>query len=332
MDVITTHLNADFDGLASMIAGRKLYPGALLVFPGGAQEAVRDFLSLHDLAITPLKDFNRSRISRLILMDIHEPERLGPLAETAERPNLELHIYDHHPVADTGDQQAARRSVQRIIEPVGATATILIEQLESRHVSITPFEATVLALGLYEETGSFTYTSTTARDLNAAAWVLRAGADLNFVTDTLRRHLDPELMRARTAVFVVGGFVRDLLLGRQNLDVDLVVEGDGLTYARRLGQELKATVKTHDRFGTAVLTLPDGFKLDVATARTEYYEYPTALPTVERSSIKKDLSRRDFTINTLAVRLNPGRFGDLLDFSTEGSATCMRKLFASCTA
>ncbi|MGH7166852.1 MAG: CCA tRNA nucleotidyltransferase, partial [Nitrospiraceae bacterium] len=99
-----------------------------------------------------------------------------------------------------------------------------------------------------------------------------------------------------------------------NLDVDLVIEGEGIAFARALGRQQGATVKAHERFGTAVVILPDGFKLDVATARTEYYEYPTALPTVERSSIKKDLYRRDFTINTLAVRLNADRFGELIDF------------------
>ncbi len=120
--------------------------------------------------------------------------------------------------------------------------------------------------------------------------------------------------RMEVSAFVVGGFVRDLLLGRSNLDVDLVIEGDGIAFARALAQEIRAKVTVHDRFGTAIVVLPDGFKLDVATARTEYYEYPTALPTVERSSIKKDLCRRDFTINALAVRLNAGRFGELIDF------------------
>ena len=114
--------------------------------------------------------------------------------------------------------------------------------------------------------------------------------------------------------FVVGGFVRDLLLGRDNLDLDLVVEGDGLAFARALGREMGARIKAHKRFGTAVLVFPDGFKLDVAMARAESYRHPAALPAVQPSSIEKDLSRRDFTINTLAIRLNPRHFGELLDF------------------
>ena len=120
--------------------------------------------------------------------------------------------------------------------------------------------------------------------------------------------------RCEVPLFVVGGCVRDLLLGIENLDLDLVVEGDGIAFARTLGNMLHAKVKVHERFGTAILMLPDGFKLDVATARTEYYEYPTALPRVEQGSIKKDLYRRDFTINALAVRLNGKGFGDVLDF------------------
>jgi tRNA nucleotidyltransferase (CCA-adding enzyme) len=120
--------------------------------------------------------------------------------------------------------------------------------------------------------------------------------------------------RGEVPLFVVGGCVRDLLLGIENLDLDLVVEGDGIAFARKLGEVLHARVKIHERFGTAILLLRDGFRLDVATARTEYYEYPTALPTVEQSSIKKDLYRRDFTINALAVRLNGKGFGDVIDF------------------
>ena len=120
--------------------------------------------------------------------------------------------------------------------------------------------------------------------------------------------------RMNVCVYLVGGFVRDLLLGRPNLDVDLVVEGDGIEFARAFAKDNGARAKVHERFGTAAIVFPDDFKLDVATARTEYYEYPTALPTVERSSIKKDMYRRDFTINTLAIRLNANRFGELLDF------------------
>jgi tRNA nucleotidyltransferase (CCA-adding enzyme) len=119
--------------------------------------------------------------------------------------------------------------------------------------------------------------------------------------------------RTSETLYVAGGFVRDLILGKPSLDIDLVVEGDGIALARTLAQEWDTAVKIHAPFGTAGLTLSGGFKVDVATARTESYEYPGALPTVQWSSIQQDLFRRDFTINTLAIRLNADRFGDLLD-------------------
>jgi len=115
-------------------------------------------------------------------------------------------------------------------------------------------------------------------------------------------------------VYAVGGFVRDILIARQNLDIDLVVEGDGIRFAREFAALRQGRVKEHLKFKTAVVVFPDGQRVDVATARLEYYEYPTALPTVELSSIKMDLYRRDFTVNALALQLNPGDFGQLMDF------------------
>lgn len=606
MELITTHLNADFDGLASMVAARKLYPGATLVLAAGAQEAVRSFLAVHDLGLARLKEVGVEQVTRLVLVDTQDPSRLGPLEPLCRRPGVSIHIYDHHPGGGSEIDRSPLRADLLVVESVGATTTLLIERLRERGAALSPFEATVLALGLYEETGSLAYISTTPRDLDAAAWLLRSGADLNLVSATLRHPLDPDqiailndllqhgepryldgrkvllatstfdryrgdldevvhklaelegldavlaavamedkveiigrsrspaidvgailrefgggghgvaaaasvkgrtlvevrerlaqllaerfrptllaqdvmtkpvkvagdeatvleteglltkygvnvlpvldgrerflglitreivqkalfhgfakqpvgefiqteqyragpatpfreieqqmiernqrfvpvlvgssaasrvvgvitrtdLLRAlhddvlasarvrakgqegqgpspfarrrnvRSAMkerlkgevyrlleeaglladrlglsaFVVGGFVRDLLLGIENLDLDLVIEGDGIAFARALAKQEQARVKAHDRFGTALVLFPNGMKVDVATARTEYYEYPTALPTVERSSIKKDLYRRDFTINTLAIRLNQRAFGQLEDF------------------
>jgi tRNA nucleotidyltransferase (CCA-adding enzyme) len=114
--------------------------------------------------------------------------------------------------------------------------------------------------------------------------------------------------------YAVGGFVRDLLLRNENFDIDLVVEGDGIRLARALAEEGRGELRVHKRFGTATLQLSDRYRLDLATARLEYYEHPAALPRVEHSSIKLDLYRRDFTVNALAIHLNPDHFGELLDF------------------
>jgi tRNA nucleotidyltransferase (CCA-adding enzyme) len=115
-------------------------------------------------------------------------------------------------------------------------------------------------------------------------------------------------------VFVVGGFVRDLLMNKQNLDIDIVVEGDGVAFAEAFSRQNDCRVRCHHKFGTAVLIFPDGFKIDVASARMEYYLRPGALPDVEHASVKMDLSRRDFTINTLAISLNQESYGSLLDY------------------
>ena len=114
--------------------------------------------------------------------------------------------------------------------------------------------------------------------------------------------------------FVVGGFVRDLFLYRKNEDLDIVIEGDGIRFARKYAKLVGARIHTHEKFGTAVIIFPNGFKIDVASARMEYYKFPAALPVVEMSSIKLDLYRRDFTINTLAIQLNSQKFGLLIDF------------------
>ncbi|MFC2013562.1 CCA tRNA nucleotidyltransferase [Chloroflexota bacterium] len=114
------------------------------------------------------------------------------------------------------------------------------------------------------------------------------------------------------SLYLVGGVVRDLLLGQPNFDLDLVVEGDAINLAQQLNQVKKGKVTTHPHFGTAKLQWGK-WSVDLATARSETYLKPGALPKVEPSSINSDLSRRDFTINTLAVHLNPGRYGELID-------------------
>ncbi|KPL87705.1 CBS domain-containing protein [Ardenticatena maritima] len=130
------------------------------------------------------------------------------------------------------------------------------------------------------------------------------------------------------SLYFVGGFVRDLLLEQPLKDLDLVVEGDAVRLAHRLAEKYGGRVVAHKRFGTAKWILREGERppsplisdptlpphLDLVTARTEFYEEPTALPTVEQSNIKLDLHRRDFTINTLAIALDESRYGQLLDF------------------
>ncbi|MCR5661171.1 MAG: CBS domain-containing protein [bacterium] len=114
-------------------------------------------------------------------------------------------------------------------------------------------------------------------------------------------------------VYVVGGFVRDMLMGIENHDIDLVVEDDGIGFAKYLAERLGGTATAHKQFATAVVELSDGMKIDVVTARTELYDKPAALPRVRPSTLKQDLYRRDFSINAMAMRLNPQAFGQIVD-------------------
>ncbi|HPJ08752.1 MAG TPA: CBS domain-containing protein, partial [Deltaproteobacteria bacterium] len=115
-------------------------------------------------------------------------------------------------------------------------------------------------------------------------------------------------------VYLVGGIVRDMVMRIENFDIDLVVEGDGIAFARALSYWLGVRCAAHEKYKTAVITLDDGKHLDVATARLEYYKNPGGFPVVEQSTLKLDLYRRDFTINTMAICLNPQRYGELVDF------------------
>jgi len=592
VDIITSHVNADFDSLASMVAAKKLYPDATVVFPGSQEKKLRDFIeAFQPVDVKRIKEIDFAQVTRLIIVDTKIPARIGPIAELLTGKNIRIHIYDHHPFHE-GD---IRGELEKI-EPVGATATIFTEILKNRKLHPSPMEATILTLGIYEETGCLLFPSTTERDLLAVAYLLKRGANLNIVSSFIKMELSMEefdllneliqssqemvvggirikvakaareqyfgdaahlahrmmdmedidavvvllsmegkiLLVARSKVpefdvsgvmrefgggghrtaasatikgealeiveerllelirinikpgkvasdimtrpvisvqwdvsikeaeemmtrygvnvlpilkddlfaglisreivekalflgfgksksadfatidaitvgpltpireietlmieqnqrfmpvveneriigaitrtdllrtlyeeflrrrkieetvtkerltmgrnlsswlkekfpaeiftllkisgevaeslgfqaYLVGGSVRDLLRGEENLDLDIVIEGDGILFARTIGEKLHAKVRTHQKFGTAQI-FPDTFKLDVATARTEYYESPAALPKVETSSIKKDLYRRDFTINTLAVKLNPRDFGILTDF------------------
>ena len=150
----------------------------------------------------------------------------------------------------------------------------------------------------------------------------------------LLRLVAQEAHSLHQAVYIVGGFVRDLLMERPSQDLDIVIEGDAIHLAQVLQSRYGGEVISHSKFGTAKWTISEAQEallgqlrgedgsgylslpevLDLISARTEFYEHPTALPTVERGSIKLDLHRRDFTINTMALRLDGRHYGELYDF------------------
>jgi len=594
-EVITTHINADFDALASMLAASKLYPDATLVFPGSQEKNLRNFF-LNSVSylfnFAKVRQVDLDHIKRLILVDTRQKNRIGKFARLAGKNGVEIHIYDHHPDSSDdihGDVEVVRKT--------GSATAILTRLLIEKKIPVSPEEATIMCTGIHEDTGSFTFASTTSEDYEAAAWLAKQGADHNIISDMLTRELTTEhlwllndLTRSATTrvingvevvitkvitdeyiadfavlvhkfiemenlnvvfalaqmadriylvarsridevnsaeiaqafgggghpqaasatiknqtliqverslnvlldtqikpvkkakdmmsspiieisssetlkraanlmtryninvllvvdddilqgyitrqivekaiflglgdlkvneymhiefstvhpdtplrevqeliirgklrilpvvengrasgvitrtdllnilvgspvipeflhdskkgvsivrkknmagimkerlpeslinlleefghiadmlgynAYLVGGLVRDVFLKYKNLDVDIVIEGDGIKFAQEFARNHDVRVRSHRKFGTAVLIFPGGFKVDVATARIEYYESPGAPPIVETSSLKLDLYRRDFTINTLAIKLNKKHYGTLIDY------------------
>lgn len=142
----------------------------------------------------------------------------------------------------------------------------------------------------------------------------------NYINELSKEARDLIRLAADTAcagqvcAYLVGGFVRDLILGFSNLDLDICVEGDGISYAESLAKALAAKLVRHRRFGTATITLRHGLKIDISTMRRESYPEPASLPLVSPGTLRDDLSRRDFTINAMAISIRSADFGRLIDF------------------
>ncbi len=189
MQVITTHLNADFDCLASMVAVQKLYPEARMVFSGSAEKMVHRYLQEMNsaLEITRVKDIDLDQVSLLILVDTQNPARIGVFQSLINKPGVEVHIYDHHPEVET-----ALKAAKAVIKKRGAATTILMEILAEKNIALTCEESTLMALGIYEDTHSLISISTTPEDFHAVANSVRMGADLNVVDDYVQTRLNRE--------------------------------------------------------------------------------------------------------------------------------------------
>ena len=189
MKVITTHLNADFDSLASMLAAKKLYPEAALVFPGALENNLREFLSLLQVSIDikKVKEIKLEEIDTLILVDTKLASRIGVFAGVLKKTDVHIHIYDHHP----SHAKDIHGEIE-VIKEVGATVTLLVQILEEKGIDISPEEATIFALGVYEDTGFLTFNSTTSDDLIIAAHLRSYGAQLEIIADFINKELTAE--------------------------------------------------------------------------------------------------------------------------------------------
>jgi len=186
MNIITSHERADMDALASMYAASLLYPDHRAILPQNLNRNLREFIALYgdQLSFVDRRDLSKERIQHVVLVDT---QAIAPL-RGMDRHTL-IHVVDHHAPGEPLPEGATSQ-----IEPTGATTTLLVESLSRQNLALSRVGATLLLIGIYEDTGSLSYLTTTARDAEAAAWLLAHGADLALAAEYLRRPLT-ELQR-----------------------------------------------------------------------------------------------------------------------------------------
>lgn len=194
MRIIITHANADLDALASLVCARQLYGDAVCVQSRNVSRPVRRYLGLHKDAANLLRaeDIDPDQVTEIVVVDVRDARRLEEF-EAFFTPEKRVVVYDHHP-AGAHDIEADEVHV----EPVGACATLLCERLRDAGKALTPWEATLALLGIYADTGSLSYDGTTARDLDAAAWLLRQSASLAVVHRYMQQRFSPEQVQLLT--------------------------------------------------------------------------------------------------------------------------------------
>lgn len=181
MKIITTHKGADFDALASVIVAGLIYPDAMLVLPKSVNPNVKAFLAIHkDLFnLKYSNDVNPDEVKTLIIVDACHWNRVEGLQKLKDKDNLEVIIWDHH----TGSDMNPTWKCQ---EKIGATVTLLTRELKKKRTLITPMIATLMLMGLYEDTGNLSFSTTTAEDASACAYLLERKADLGVLNSFLR--------------------------------------------------------------------------------------------------------------------------------------------------
>ena len=182
MIIITTHKGTDFDALASLVAASLLYPGSKPVLPTSINENLKTFLSIHkDLFdLYSPKDIIVEDVKTLIVVDTHSWDRIEGMESLKDKKDLEIIIWDHHTNGDIETQQ-------KNIKETGAAITLLVKELEKQKIMITPIQATLFLMGLYEDTGNLTFPSTSSEDAYAAGFLLERKADLHILATFLRQ-------------------------------------------------------------------------------------------------------------------------------------------------
>jgi len=325
-------------------------------FGGGGHERAaaclirgRDLESVHAELVQSLPEYVRPAITVAQIMS-RSPQVLSPNTPVEEaHRRMRLYGYEGYPVVENGKVVGlvTRRAVDRTISHKLKYPVSKI--MDAGNYTVSPNDSIEKVQRIVTDTGWGQVPVVDPQTGELVGIVTRTDLLKNLLPDTpppgrmnLASRLESalpadrlNLLKAiaemayeqRSALYLVGGFVRDLLMERPSLDFDLVVEGEAIALARALAERYGGRVTGHARFGTAKWHLdgkgespPCQFSVaglstvDLVSARTEFYTHPTALPTVERGSIKLDLHRRDFTINTLALRLDGRHYGALYDY------------------
>jgi tRNA nucleotidyltransferase (CCA-adding enzyme) len=197
LEVVFTHNNMDFDSLAAAFGVTKLYPAAKIALGYPLYGNVRRFIALYrsNLPIVQIKYVDLKKVTRMFVVDCQHPERLEDSARkllSGQFGECPVTVFDHHPTDKGGLSEFAHKDSQ--IEAVGSSTTLLVERIENENVALSAFEATLLATGIYEDTGSLIFGGTTHRDARAVAFLLKCGADLHAVADHIRPKLGEDLI------------------------------------------------------------------------------------------------------------------------------------------
>ncbi|HEY9879771.1 MAG TPA: CBS domain-containing protein [Leptolyngbyaceae cyanobacterium] len=227
MDLVLCHTTADFDTLGAAVGITRLLPGSRIVLSGGSHPTVQAFLALHrdEYALIERRSVDLSHVRSLTVVDTQYCDRLGPAAEWigwAAENQIPITLYDHH-VEGSGDIPASHR----VVEPVGSATTLVVEALQKEGLSLTPAEATVMALGVHVDTGSLVFEQATARDAQALAWLMEQGASQQVVAEFVEPGLSPVLQDLLTQAMeslhseTLHGFCLSWVL----LDLDRYVPG-----------------------------------------------------------------------------------------------------------
>jgi tRNA nucleotidyltransferase (CCA-adding enzyme) len=188
--LILSHANVDFDAFAGMLAAQLLYPGARVCLHGGVNRNVREFYNLHADQIPSVEAsaVDQDSVRRLVLVEVTNAERLGEFAAVARREEVEVVAFDHHGRERRTDELEEGTA---FVGRDGSVVTAMLKLLLERGIEISPMHATAFALGIHEDTGSLTYTSTTYRDIEALAACVRLGANQELLGRYLRGPLHP---------------------------------------------------------------------------------------------------------------------------------------------